>query len=120
MTTSLKVKDLSYALYSDSALNAARAYGIAFQVDKFSVAKLRAFGINLEKASGEGHNQLPVPSVFLIDSHGIIRWVYSNPNYKVRPDNTTLIEAARLVNAETKKDGAAVTPLPSSGANRCV
>jgi hypothetical protein len=53
MTTSLKVKNLSDALYSDSALNAARAYGIAFQVDKFSVAKLRAFGINLEKASGE-------------------------------------------------------------------
>ena len=77
MTTSLKVKNLSDALYSDSALNAARAYGIAFQVDKFSVAKLRAFGINLEKASGEGHNQLPVPSVFLIDSHGVIRWALS-------------------------------------------
>jgi peroxiredoxin len=36
-----------------------------------------------------------VPSVFLVDAGGKIRWVYSNPDYQVRPDNAALLEAAR-------------------------
>jgi len=59
------------------------------------VARYREYGIDLEAASGQSHHQLPVPSVFLVEPGGIIRWVYSNPDYRVRPDNATLLEAAR-------------------------
>jgi peroxiredoxin len=97
MTKSLEVKDLGYALYSDSDLVAARAFGIAFQLDAATVAKYSGFGIDLEDASGNDRHQLPVPSVFLVERGGTIRWVYANPDYTVRPENAVLLGAARAI-----------------------
>lgn len=98
MTQSLEVKgDLGYALYSDSDLEAARAFGIVFQIGAAEAAAYKAFGIDLEEASGKTHHQLPVPSVFLVEAGGTIRWVYSNPDYKVRPDTAEILAAAREV-----------------------
>jgi peroxiredoxin len=99
MRKSLEVKDLGYTLYSDSALDAARAFGIVFQLDADTVQDYRGYGIDLEAASGRDHHQLPVPSVFLVEAGGTIRWVYSNPDYKVRPDNQALLDAARALAA---------------------
>jgi peroxiredoxin len=92
---SLEAKGLGYTLYSDSKLTAARSFGIVFQLDDDEVASYAGYGIDLEKASGESHHQLPVPSIFLVEAGGTIRWVYSNPDYSVRPDNASLLEAAR-------------------------
>jgi peroxiredoxin len=97
LESSLEVKDLGYALYSDSHLDAARAFGIAFQLDDKGYSHLKGYGIDLEESTGEKLHQLPVPSVFLIERGGTIRWVYSNPDYKVRPDNEKLMKAARSV-----------------------
>ncbi len=97
LVKSLEAKGLGYTLYSDSTLTAARSFGIVFQLDDAEVARYASFGIDLEAASGESHHQLPVPSVFLVEAGGTIRWVYSNPDYKVRPDNAKLLEAAREV-----------------------
>lgn len=95
LARSLEAKGLEYQLYSDSGLEAARAFGIAFRVDDATLARYQRHGIDLEAASGRNHHQLPVPSVFLVDAGGKIRWVYSNPDYQVRPDNAALLEAAR-------------------------
>ena len=80
-----------YSIYSDSLMDAAKAFGIAFQVDSKTVVKYRLVGIQLEKASGQTHHLLPVPSVFITDSKRVIRYVYSNPNYKVRLKGTELL-----------------------------
>ena len=95
LSKSLEVQDLGYTLYSDSSLEAARAFGIVFQLSEQEVSRYREYGIDLEAASGHSHHQLPVPSVFLVDAGGEIRWVYSNPDYRVRPDNAKLLEAAQ-------------------------
>ena len=95
LAKSLEAKGLDYELYSDSSLDTARAFGIVYQVDDATVARYRGYGIDLEAASGKSHHQLPVPSVFLVEAGGTIRWVYSNPDYKVRPDNAALLDAAR-------------------------
>ena len=95
MADSLKVKDLGYDLYSDQTMSAARAFGIAYQVDDPTLSRLKGFGIDLEAASSREHNQLPVPSVFLVAKGGAIRWVYSNDDYKIRPENEALLKAAR-------------------------
>jgi hypothetical protein len=36
-----------------------------------------------------------VPSVFLVDSKGVIRYRYYNPNYRIRLDTESLLVAAR-------------------------
>ena len=96
---SRKANDLGYDLYSDSRLDAARAFGIAFQLKRVTRKGYRLYGIDLTDASGEDHGQLPVPSVFLVEAGGEVRWVYSNPDYKVRPENAALLDAARAAAA---------------------
>lgn len=95
LVESRKAKSIAYALYSDSDLHAARAFGIAFQLDEATREAYAGYGIDLADSAGEDHGQLPVPSVFLVDRKGFVRWVYSNPDYKVRPENEALLEAAR-------------------------
>ena len=95
LSESLEAGPLGYALYSDSMLAAAKAFGIAFQLTPAEVARYDQVGVDLEEASGQRHHQLPVPSVFLVSKGGTIRWVYSNPDYKVRPDNASLLAAAQ-------------------------
>lgn len=85
----------AYALLSDSEMEAARAYGLAFKVDREGYERLLGFGINLEEASGETHHLLPVPAVFLIDEKGIVSFRYFNPDYRVRLSTTELLKAAR-------------------------
>ena len=92
---SRKANNLGYTLYSDSLLAAARAFGIAFQLSDDDVRMYLDYGIDLEVASGQTHHQLPVPSVFLVEAGGKIRWVYSNPDYKIRPDTAAILKAAR-------------------------
>jgi peroxiredoxin len=89
--------DLGYQLFSDASLEAARAFGIVFQLDDDALARYAEFGIDLEAASGHDHHQLPVPSVFLVEAGGAIRWVHSDPDYKRRPDNASLLGAAREI-----------------------
>lgn len=95
LVESRNAKSLGYALYSDSDMHAARAFGIAYQLDDAMRKSYQGFGIDLADSAGKDHGQLPVPSVFLVSSSGTIRWVYSNANYKVRPENHELLDAAR-------------------------
>ena len=58
---------------------------------------LLEYGIDIEDASGDDHHILPVPAVFIVDTDGIIRFDYVNPDYKIRIDPEELLEAARKV-----------------------
>lgn len=89
--------ELGYTLLSDSRAAGARALGIAWQVGAEEYQKLRGFGIDLEESSGESHHILPVPSVFLVDAGGVVRFRYSNPDYTVRLENDRIVEAARAL-----------------------
>ncbi len=103
MTQSLEVGELGYTLFSDSEMIAARAFGIAFQLEPDEVELYTGYGVDLEAAAGRDHHQLPVPSVFLVEKGGTVRWVYSNPDYKVRPDNAQLLGAARKLSGGSAK-----------------
>ncbi len=85
---------LSYQLYSDSPGYAMKAFGVAFRVDDDTVTKYRdSYHIDLEKASGETHHILPVPSVFVFNTKGQVIYVYSNPDYKIRLKGKELLAA---------------------------
>ena len=86
---------LTYQLLSDSTMDAARAFGVAFRVDDGTLEKYKGYGVDLETASGKPHHQLPVPSVFLVNRSGKIVYRYFNPDYKVRLSTAELLAAAR-------------------------
>ena len=101
LAQSKRKNELGYTLLSDSLMRAAQAYGIAFRLSDEDEKAYRGYGVDLADASGETHQQLPVPSVFLVDGGGVVRWVYSNTDYEVRPDNASVLEAARKIAADS-------------------
>jgi len=91
----MEKRKLDYLLLSDSKMTAAKAFGVAYEVDEETLKLYKGFGINLEEASGEDHNLLPVPSVFVVGADGIIDFQYVNPDYKIRIDPDVLLAAAK-------------------------
>lgn len=101
-------ESLAYTLLSDSAMKAARAFGIAFRVDDATIEKYKGYNIDLEAASGQSHHLLPVPAVFIIGTDGVISFVYANADYKVRLAPEKLLAAAKRVQGakvKTSKSG---------------
>jgi len=92
---SLQEPDIGYIVLSDAKLEATRAFGIAFNIPDEMVKRYVEYGIDLEKASGESHHVLPVPSIFIIGSDGKISFQYTNPDYHVRLHPDVLLAAAR-------------------------
>lgn len=88
---------ISYTLLSDASMEAAKAFGIAFEVDADTLKKYRGYGIDLEKASGKSHHLLPHPAVIVVDEKGILRFVHVNQNYRTRLDPEKILAAAREV-----------------------
>lgn len=87
--------DINFTLLSDSKLESAKKLGIAFKLDDITVGKYKYHGIDIKAASGQDHNALPVPSVFIIDKQGLIQFAFSNPDYKIRIENADLLKAAK-------------------------
>lgn len=87
---------LNYKLFSDSKAESLKAFGVAYRIDEetFNTYKDK-YNLNLEEWSGQNHHILPVPSVFILDKGGVIRFVHSNPDYKVRIKTADLLAAAK-------------------------
>ncbi len=100
---SLADPDIGYTIYSDSSLDATRAFGLAFRVDDELNKRYLSYNIDLEKASGENHHVLPAPATYIIGSDGIINFAYINPDYKVRLHPDVLLAAAKAYNEDADK-----------------
>ena len=105
--SSLKDQKVPYTLLSDPSLQAAQAFHIAFHVsDEIYAAELK-WGVDLEKTTGNKAHALPVPSVFIVDTSGVIRFVYSNPDYRTRLSAQELWKAAAPLAPAQKAGGSA-------------
>lgn len=80
-------QDLAYALFSDSELKAAEAFGIAYDVPKARNHIAKASG-------GLNTSRLPVSSVFLATSDARVAFQYVDPNYRYRIPSKLLLAAA--------------------------
>lgn len=87
--------ELSYSLLSDSPMKATKAFGLAFKVDDKTIARYKEYGIDLEADSGYDHHLLPAPAVYLVNTKGMIKFNYVNPNYRERIDGGILLAAAK-------------------------
>ncbi len=85
---------LTYRLLSDHVMTAAAAYGVAFRLSAETEKAYRGFGIALTPIPGGEGFWLPVPTVFIVGRDGVIKFVYSNPDYKVRLASADLLTAA--------------------------
>lgn len=82
---------------SDAKLNAIRAFGLGYFVPDTEASKYRnSLGAKLTTMEGTERVVLPVPAAFVVDTAGVVRFQYVNPNYKVRVEPQLLYYAARL------------------------
>ena len=101
MKESIQKHKMSYLLLSDSKMEVAKAFGLDFKVDDNTLVRYKTFSIDINKSSGESHNLLPVPSVFIIDTKGTIKFKYSNPDYKTRIEPEIILKEAKLLLSES-------------------
>ncbi len=85
---------LAYTLYSDDDMAVSKAFGIAFEAPQI-------YGSIVSKASDKVNtNLLPVPSVFILNKEGVIKFEYINPNFKERLSGKMLLAIAKSLNEE--------------------
>jgi peroxiredoxin len=90
---------IPFPVLSDSPLAFINAFHVANHVDDATLAKMKKFGVDLEKSSGQTHHTIAMPALFLIDTNGVIRWAHDDPSYTVRPSTAQIlgaIDAAHL------------------------
>ena len=87
---------LTYTLLSDPHGEAMKGFGVAYRLDDDTFNKYKnSYKLDLEKRAGNDAHLLPIPSVFVLDTKSIVRYVYSNPDYKVRLAAADVLTAAR-------------------------
>jgi len=96
LRTTLDKNELGYTLLSDSPMNVSKAFGIAFKVDQETIDRYKSIGLDLEEDSGYDHHLLPVPAVYIVNTDGIVKFNYVNPDYKERINGEVLLKAARV------------------------
>lgn len=99
-------RNLGYQLLSDADAEAIRGFGIAFTVDPITASRLKGMSMDIEAASGKKHLLLPVPSVFLVGTDGVVKFTYANPDYKTRIPAKLIVAAAEALLAKAAPDAA--------------
>ena len=93
------IAGLDYTLLSDADAQAAIALGIAFKASERTINSRRNKNQDIEGSSMLKHGVLPVPAVFAIDRGGVIRFAFTNADYKVRLPADELLATAREIAA---------------------
>lgn len=92
---SLEKHGINYTLLSDRTMDLTRRFGLAYRLDPETLEKMKGFGVDLERSTGNSLHELPVPAAFVLDRKGLIHFVYYNPDIKVRVNPDELLKAAK-------------------------
>lgn len=94
---------LGFKVASDPGNALGRRFGILYTADEASQAAQRANGAFIGETTGTGTWELPQPAVVVIDRERVVRFVDVSPDWLVRTEADTVLEAVRditLVPAE--------------------
>ncbi|MFU8781373.1 MAG: peroxiredoxin-like family protein [Kiritimatiellia bacterium] len=92
LAETLAQQKLGYTLLSDADMLAAKAFGLAFEVDEQTREAYKGYGIDLVEASGREHYMLPVPAVYVVNQAGKITYAFAEEDYKVRLEPAALLK----------------------------
>ena len=88
------IEALDYTILSDADLSAATAFGTAFMAADALVSWLDSSEKDYDDSSIANHGALAVPSVYIVDTDGMIVFDFVNADYKVRLEADALLAAA--------------------------
>jgi len=83
----------SFSLIHDEGYKIMKAYDVDYKVDDPMFAKLKGYGIDLEKGNGNNDHVLPVPATYIINKSGKITFVQFDKDYTKRPPVSRILRA---------------------------
>jgi peroxiredoxin len=88
---------LQFAVLSDSTLEAAEAFGVAFTLPPELVELYGRVGNDLPTINGNGKWVLPMPATFVIDRNGHIAYAHVEADYRQRAEPAHVVERVKAV-----------------------
>lgn len=88
-----KSNELSFPAVSDPGNRLATALGIATEPSPAAQGAQAALGLDLATLNIDGTRAIPMPTVVIVDSDGVIRWIDVHHNYAGRTESADIITA---------------------------
>jgi peroxiredoxin len=83
----------SFSIIQDEGYKIMKAYDVNYTVNDVMFAKLKNFGVDLEKNNGNTDHVLPVPATYVIDRSGTIIFVHFDKDYTKRASVSSILNA---------------------------
>ena len=96
LTTAQKAA-LQFEVLSDPGSRLATRIGIAFDQPPGVLAAQRRLGLDLAEVNDEASTTLPMPTVLIVDTDGIARFVDVQPDYTARTEVAEILDALAAV-----------------------
>jgi peroxiredoxin len=84
---------LEFAVLSDAGNQLARALGVATAPSEDARVLQLEHGLNLHERNADGSTSIPMPTVVIVDSPGLLRWIDVHPDYTTRTEPETILTA---------------------------
>ena len=89
---------VTFDILSDAGNQVAAQFGLKFTVsDAVKKVYHETFKLDIEKFNGDASWTLPMPSRFIIDRDGTIRYAQADPDYTTRPEPSETVEMLRTL-----------------------
>jgi peroxiredoxin len=85
--------DLTFTVLSDPGNQVAAGLGVLTAPTDDARAAQRTLGLELSEANADGTHGVPMPTVAIVDSARIIRWIDVHPNYTTRTEVVDIVGA---------------------------
>jgi peroxiredoxin len=82
----------SFSLIHDEGYQIMKAYDVNYKVDDPMYAKLKGYGIDLEKGNGNTDHVLPVPATYIINRSGKIVFAHFDKDYTKRASVSQMLQ----------------------------
>lgn len=85
---------IPFPMLSDPKLLAHKAFNVVHVPGDAEQHALTGYGVDLTVYSGETHKSFAVPSIFLVDRAGIVRFAHIDQDYRTRPSIQQMLTVA--------------------------
>jgi peroxiredoxin len=85
--------ELTFTVLSDPGNRVAKRLGIVFQQADDVLEAQRALGLDLAMVNAEGSTELPRPTVLIVDSERVVRFVDVQPDFTARTEVADILVA---------------------------
>jgi len=103
LSTKEKAK-LSFHVLSDFGNALAEKLGLSYKLNN-NLAKMYNKVLKLDAHNGNTSSTLPIPATIVVDKEAIVRYIYANPDYRVRLEPEDLLRELDRIKQNSYKPG---------------